>query len=84
MLILFRVTQLRNPRISAKTFVRKILQPNKLPWDPAAQLLRSREPPLQPHLLAQHSPVWSQNLLSKQIKTMLFSHLNAEKNCLDQ
>lgn len=48
---------------------------NKLPWDPAAQLLRNREASLQSCLLAQHSPVWPQILLSKQILTILLSFL---------
>lgn len=57
---------------------------NKLPWDPAAQLLRNREASLQSHLLAQHSLVWPQILLSKQILNILLSFLliQMQKNSL--
>lgn len=55
----------------SKEFHREDSIRNKLPWDPATQLLKNREASLQSHLLAQHSPVGPQILLSKQMLNIL-------------
>jgi len=76
MLIFFRVTLPRNAHISAE-FCKEASITNKLPWDPAAQLLRNREESLQSCLLAQHSSERSQ-ILSKQILTIILSLLHIQ------
>lgn len=70
MLIFFQGDTSQEYTYFSKEFCAEESITKKLPWDPAAQLLRNREASLQSGFLAQHSLVWPQTLLSKQILTI--------------